>query len=305
MGETIDRQAMLIYLENLRTLETIVYESQTTAENINKKYEITINSIKRTTVSCNGFCSKLEGYMGVQQGINGFPFGMFCWSVVIAVWLFIFAALFESLFWVVLGIICIISAIVFFVIYRGQCKSYDEHNRKATETNKVIKEKNQKICEECKFAAAERADAVMKEQKTVNNDIDNETAEVNKALQEAYSANIIPLQFRNIRGVYYLYDYLSTSNQTLSEALVQCNLEAIKDQLDQVIRLHGKQIIEQAKANQIIITQNKEILDQAYEINKNTAAAAAYSKICACNSMIALKMQSESLAYQRYNMLIR
>ena len=63
---------------------------------------------------------------------------------------------------------------------------------------------------------------------TLNKEISSTIA----LLKKACSANIIPLQFRNIEGVYYLYDYLSTSNQSLSEALMQANLEAIKSKLD-------------------------------------------------------------------------
>lgn len=129
--------------------------------------------------------------------------------------------------------------------------------------------------------------------------ISKEKFEINSKLQKAYSLNIIPLQFRNIQGIYYLYDYISTSNQSLSEALMQCNLEAIKQKLDSVIELQGKAIIQQAQANATIMEQNQRILETAQATMQNTAVAAKYAQICAVNSELSLKLQSKDLAYQK------
>lgn len=122
-----------------------------------------------------------------------------------------------------------------------------------------------------------------------------EIASYKKMLQTAYDANIIPVQFRNIQGVYYLYDYLSTSNQTLSEALMQCNLEAIKQKLDKMIQLQSEQIVQQA------VTNAK--LGKIYEVSEatmnNTAVAAKYAQIAAVNSEVTKKLASSSLAYQK------
>jgi len=118
-------------------------------------------------------------------------------------------------------------------------------------------------------------------------------------LQKAYSLNIIPLQFRNIQGIYYLYDYISTSNQGLSEALMQCNLDAIKQKLDNVIRLQGAAIVQQAQANAQLYQQNQQILATAQATMNNTAIAAKYAQISAINSEVSLQLQSKQLAYQK------
>ena len=134
------------------------------------------------------------------------------------------------------------------------------------------------------------------------------TADIYKAqeqLDKAYGANIIPLQFRNIQGVYYLYDYISTSNQGLSEALMQCNLDAIKQKLDNVIQLQGKAIIQQAQANVAIMKQNQQILETAQATMQNTAVAAKYAQIAAVNSTLALQLDSKQLAYQKANFWLK
>ncbi len=133
---------------------------------------------------------------------------------------------------------------------------------------------------------------------TLNKEISSTIA----LLKKAYSANIIPLQFRNIEGVYYLYDYLSTSNQSLSEALMQANLEAIKSKLDNMIKLQSAQIIQQAQTNarlDNIQAQNQRLQELSEATMNNTAVAAKYAQIAAVNAEVSLKLQAQQLAYQK------
>lgn len=129
---------------------------------------------------------------------------------------------------------------------------------------------------------------------TIKKDI-NKTQQL---LNKAYALNIIPLQFRNIEGVYYLYDYLSTSNESLTGALMQANLESIKSKLDQVIKMQGAMIIQQAQANKAIFKQNEKILASMKNVEQ-------YSKISAINSEIAVKLSAKQLAYQKAEFLLR
>jgi hypothetical protein len=144
-------------------------------------------------------------------------------------------------------------------------------------------------------------------------EINTEIDEISNQLEQAYSANIIPRPFRNIQGIYYLYDYLSTSNQSLSEALLQCNLEAIKNKLDNVIKQQGEYIIQQAQANAALYEQNQSILNSLIDLNSkaddlnskadsiasNTSMAAKYAQISATNSAVSVKLQSQMLSYQK------
>lgn len=123
----------------------------------------------------------------------------------------------------------------------------------------------------------------------------NEKAAAEQLLKKAYAADIIPLQFRNIEGVYYLYDYLSTSKQSLSEALMQANLEAIKQKLDQMIKLQSVQIIQQAQAN----ARLGRIMEFSEATMNNSAVAAQYAQIAAVNSAVTAKLAAYQLAYQK------
>ncbi|MBE6875476.1 MAG: hypothetical protein E7496_01930 [Ruminococcus sp.] len=137
-------------------------------------------------------------------------------------------------------------------------------------------------------------------------EIEAEQNQLKSALSRAYSANIIPLQFRNIEGVYYLYDYLSTSQQSLQSALIQANLDAIKKKLDEIISNQGEMILQQAQTNKMLFSQNQQMIaslqriqESAVNTEQNSLVASQYAQISASNSETALIMQKEQLAYQK------
>lgn len=119
---------------------------------------------------------------------------------------------------------------------------------------------------------------------------------VNKLLEKEYNLNIIPSTFRNITAVYYLYDFIKTSNQSFTTALVHFDLHEIKSKLNTIIQQNQEIIIQQA----YIISQNQEIIEQnqaclkrlsnlertASDIECNTALAATYSSIAANNAEV-------------------
>lgn len=106
-------------------------------------------------------------------------------------------------------------------------------------------------------------------------------------MENAYSVNIVPQQFRNLYAIYYLCEFISTSNESFSNALLQCNLEEIKQQLATVIENQREMIINQAiliAQNEEIIAQNNQNLKHLAKVENNTAFAAKYSQIAAVNA---------------------
>lgn len=115
----------------------------------------------------------------------------------------------------------------------------------------------------------------------------NELKQVDDILKRLYNINIIPLTYRNIYAIYYLYDYMRSSRESLTSALLHCDLNEIKSKLDIIIEQQQEIIIQQS----ILISQNKEVmdanrekLDRLAQIEKNTAMAAEYSEIAASNA---------------------
>lgn len=307
MSEELSRDALLIYLEDLRTLETIKYESKVGIEKVTNRmnsFREKIEDARKAkpdepkkkpaedvsmSIIVTALCVALAigvtganiicftaGIFGIIIGIIGIPISIFC-------------------IWV--AITCIIGI---------RMTKYD--NMRSEKVYNREMEDYKKKMEEYRDLVSSGVELLSKEEEKEKKFKTLLTADIQKAqeqLDKAYSVNIIPSQFRNIQGIYYLYDYISTSSQGLSEALMQCNLEAIKQKLDNVIQLQGKAIIQQAQADIAIMKQNQKILETAQATMQNTAVAAKYTQIAAVNSALALQLASEQLAYQKANFWLK
>lgn len=110
--------------------------------------------------------------------------------------------------------------------------------------------------------------------------LQNESEKVDGLLDESYSLNILPSPYRNIQSVYYIYEYMSTSQASFDETLMHEHLEngfeRILDRLDTIVSNQGIQIfhlraIEAQNQRQIEQTQN--VLHQLDEMDRNNQAA--------------------------------
>lgn len=309
MSQEISREALLIYLEDLRTFETIVYESdkkkrQIESEFCQKKEEL-LDSIGEKPIlgaipswqvpsresDASLLCSTILGIIVLLAGLS-----------LIFLTIKIDMNMVSKGGGIMMGISLLIfgaSSFYYGVSTKSEDKKAMENNARAL---RRAKEKHKLKLDEYHQKAGSVWGEITKIEDKANlivKELDEEVTFAQEKLNEAYSINIIPLTFRNIQGIYYLYDYLSTSNQSLSEALMQCNLEAIKQKLDSAINLQGKAIIQQAQANHALFAQNQRILETAQATMNNTAVAAKYAQICAINSTVSLEMQKEQLAYQK------
>lgn len=114
-----------------------------------------------------------------------------------------------------------------------------------------------------------------------------ELKKATELLQTAYDINIIPTQFRNVYAVYYLNDFIQTSNESLSTALLHFDLNEIKQKLDTVIKQQEEIIINQAiiqAQNEQMIKQNTNMLNSLASIEGNTRMASQYAQIASNNA---------------------
>ena len=128
-------------------------------------------------------------------------------------------------------------------------------------------------------------------QPSINNrsEISDEIDKAKELLKKAYSINLIPQQFRNIYAVWFIYDYLSTSNENLSAAFLHCDLDKIKQKLDTIIEQQEEIIISQRilmAQNEQMIEQNQQTLNMLASIERNTDRAVQYSKIASNNAEV-------------------
>lgn len=150
--------------------------------------------------------------------------------------------------------------------------------KKTSKYNKMIKYDNQRVEKELN----EKKELIQ-----INNDCVNEIKSLNNLLTETYSINIIPRQFRNLAGVYYLYDYMSTSQESLQSALLNYNVNKINIRMDKMIEQQSDMIIQQYVTNsrlEAMQNQNHRIMRQLSNIEQNSEITAKYSAITAANA---------------------
>lgn len=121
-------------------------------------------------------------------------------------------------------------------------------------------------------------------------DMLNELNKVNQLLNQAYNVNLIPGTFRNkLYAIYYLYNFVSTSQESFTTALLHCDLDEIKTKLDKIIAQQESVIIQQAimtAQNEKLLQQNQQQLKYLSSIEQNTEQAAQYSQIAANNAEV-------------------
>lgn len=333
MNNEIDREAMLIYLNDLRTMETIIHEDDKKTLELNEKTE---NKKAEHQKVLNDFLRKKKS-VPLKPSIKIVDDKMKrSTKVIIAItivgWLIyiveyiipiiraqisyhanlinLLSVMFKYSFGFkpfTILILCL-TVLCIFVIFKSKrdySKLKGETEWKYKKDLKNWEKKQEEYKNELSLLTKKTKEAQIEYNAFTNDttgcleEMSKEKLDVQKKLQEAYSANIIPLQFRSIQGIYYLYDYMSTSNQGLSEALMQCNLDAIKQQLNKVIELQSETVIQQAQLNTTLFEQNRRILETAQATMNNTAIAAKYAQISATNAAVTVKLQEKNLAYQK------
>ena len=156
--------------------------------------------------------------------------------------------------------------------YEKSLREYNENIEQYYKDVELIKIENEK-----------RSKALTNLEKA-KNDLQTENKEALKLLEECYDINIIPSKYRNIYAITFIYDYLTTSQGTLRDALFACDLDKIQIQLDKVIKNQQNMICKLAKieANSEKQLQNQQTMISHLEnIEKNTYDTARAGEQCA------------------------
>lgn len=324
----MDRNVLLIYLDDLRNMETIVNTSQERKYKVNNKVEktkgLTQDFINNKPIEPISPKEPNKDITEDNQSSGGGCGSAFLVGMIILGVIFIISgAALGDTFSLACGIFVIVCMGIAFLCFRRVAKQdvyekerknwdiinkykedYKKYKRDLTAYDRILLNYNNTIQKN-----KEELDKMYSETVSIVIDLDKDISHYKNKLIEAYSINIIPLQFRNIQGIYYLHDYLSTSQQTLSDALMQCNLESIKSKMDNLISINSSMVIQQAMTNaklDTVVKQNQEIIELAQRTLNNTATAAnaaaltaQYAKISAMNSQANLELQQRQLSYQK------
>ncbi len=122
-----------------------------------------------------------------------------------------------------------------------------------------------------------------------------------KLLDDAYSINIIPSMFRNIYAIHYIYEFITTSNESLSNVLMHYNLETVKQKLDNILEKQSVIITQNAfkiSQNNALLAQNQQMLNRLASIEANTEIAAEYGRINEINTDIIIWLQTMDILFK-------
>lgn len=168
--------------------------------------------------------------------------------------------------------------IVLFILPIIDKKFMAEYNEQLSRYNQTIEE-----IEHIKIENEIRKTAIANLEKA-KNDLQAENKEALKLLEECYDINIIPSKYRNIYAITFIYDYLTTSQGTLRDALFACDLDKIQIQLDKVIKNQQNMICKLAKIeanSEKQLKNQKTMISHLENIEKNTYDTARSSEQCA------------------------
>ena len=112
---------------------------------------------------------------------------------------------------------------------------------------------------------------------------------VQELLSDFYGMNLIPNRYRsNLAAIYYIYDWMSSTQDTLSDVLARTQFEEgiqrVEAKMDQVIG-NLEDVLYETRcvgANlQTVISKNTKMLQYLQAAEQNTAAGAEYARLAA------------------------
>lgn len=107
-------------------------------------------------------------------------------------------------------------------------------------------------------------------------------------MTQDYNLNILPKPYRNLAALVYIYDYMSTSEESLQDTLLHEHMESgiqrVLERLDTIIAQNRVIIFQNRIAearSQTLISQNSEMLSMLAKTEQNAAEAKQYAELAA------------------------
>ena len=218
---------------------------------------------KKDNWSSDSYIGFLIGFIGLfmeliafmQEGVKFFDFGD------APVGLIVFALIFWNVICVGLIMFSIAS-----VQNSAKANKEDIENRKRyNQEVKLANERNREMKPKVNYQWRKRS-AYLKSEKS----------KVEALLQNYYGLNILANPYRNLASVYYIFDYMSSCQDSLKETLIHEHMEngiqRILEKLDDVIRSNEEMILRTRvleSHSKRIIEQNEELLKSAERMNES------------------------------------
>lgn len=163
-------------------------------------------------------------------------------------------------------------------------------NEEIQQENKKIRARNKKLASQVKkHNAEERVRQEKNTQLRAENRqkwserkqfLQSERSKVEEILQKGYGENILAVPHRNLESVYYIYDYMSTSQASLGDTLIHEHLEdgfqRILARLDVIVENQAEEIFSLRRVeaqNKKQIAQMTSVLDSLDRMERDNRAA--------------------------------
>lgn len=183
--------------------------------------------------------------------------------------------LFYSVITISIGVLVIGWSLAFLVIPPSDRNDAIKRYNKSLILNAEILDENQKKQLKFKSDSATREEKIRQIEKENELKAQQEERELAKNKQQlsaieneltsAYSLNIIPKDFRGMATVIYLFDFMESSKETLSAALLHLHLN---DSTDLILR-HMRDIDQRLIANQALLKALNSSVSDLHSQNKN------------------------------------
>ena len=271
----INRNALLLYLRDLRDLE-IAKKKISALYSKEKKYmENELVYMKTPSLRVeNDVRDYSGGFMMLGIGIVG---TLFSGWITLGFGTGFFTIIFK-LFFGGMTIMCIIMTILGLVMIISD-------DREVSKSNKEAKKHNA----EEKARVENNADRVAQMEREYKQTLSYLSSEYNKAdslLTAYYNQNLLPKQYRNLASLIYIYDYMSTSQESFSDTLIHEHMEngiqKILSRLDYIIQQNEYMIFNQHRIeaqNKNMISQNESMLKSLERTEQNTFESKEYAQL--------------------------
>ena len=250
----LDRESTLIYLRNMLSLESAKQELGKRIDETEKQLRIRSEDFEdEEAQAVHAEYKRLDGLYRESPSSPGAQVIFLLLEIVAFVGSFVDLFIDSDIAIFLVGSMIVIALLMIptvrslrkhvkiMIDYRDIKKAYAESKKRSDLENE-------------KWMADERAKKF---------DIQDELIKVDRLIDEGYGVNILPSPYRRFPAMYYIYDYMATSNATLEDAFLHAHLEEgirlISSKLDTVLA----EVRKLQRMTAYSITQNMQILHTA------------------------------------------
>ena len=281
--DVLDRNALILYLQNVRDLEVAMCAIRNNYKQSKNRYISQLRMFNPT--------AKVKGHMqkptrtaceNAKDSLKGVFLALFVSFIIIALSKSSFIAVFITFLLFIQAIVCVYNYKTEDEKYAKSIEKWEAYERNLDETNRQEKERSER-----ERQSKQALDTYWNQQSQF---YEQQYRIAQSLLDSFYNMNIIPVQYRNLAAICYIYDYISTSRESLTSALlsqqIDSGIKRIEARLVEIVDALEEQIYETRclrgeahRSNQRQIEQNTRMLESLRQTEQNTQRAAQYAEL--------------------------